>query len=218
MYIAPLQYCAMFITFEGPEGSGKTSQIPQLEQFLIEAGYPVFCTREPGGTGIGDQIRQVLLTNKNTEMHPRAEILLFQASRAQLVEQEIKPRLARDEIVLCDRYADSTLAYQGYGHQVDLAQLSNIVNFATGGLKPDLTLLLDLDVEVGLTRRQKEGGVNRLDAFELAFHRRVREGYLQLAAAEPQRWIIIDAAGSPEQVQKDLRAAIMPQLRTRLQE
>ena len=202
----------MFITFEGPEGSGKTTQIPQIKQYLQGAGYRVFCTREPGGTSIGDQIREVLLANRNTEMHPRSEILLFQASRAQLVEQEIKPRLARGEIVLCDRYADSTLAYQGYGHGVDLEQLGNIVNFATSGLKPNLTLFLDLDVEAGLARRQKDGGVNRLDAFELTFHQRVRNGYHALAAAEPARWVVIDAAQSPEQVQQDLRAAILSRL------
>lgn len=202
----------MFISFEGPEGSGKTTQLPQLAQFLSEAGYTVFSTREPGGTSIGDQIRQVLLANQNTEMHPRSEILLFQASRAQLVEQEIQPRIGRGEIVLCDRYADSTIAYQGYGHRVDLAQLRGIVDFATGGLKPDLTLLLDLDVAVGLTRRQKDGGINRLDAFELAFHERVRAGYHELAAAEPDRWVIIDAAQPPPQVQHDLRAAILSRL------
>jgi dTMP kinase len=202
----------MFITFEGPEGSGKTTQIPQLEQFLLEAGYRVFCTREPGGTSIGDQVREVLLANRNTEMHPRSEILLFQASRAQLVEQEIKPRLARGEIVLCDRYADSTIAYQGYGHGVDLGQLGNIVSFATDGLKPDLTLLLDLDVKVGLSRRQKDGGVNRMDAFELAFHQRVRNGYLALVAADPGRWLVIDAAQLPNQVQQALRTAIQARL------
>jgi dTMP kinase len=203
----------MFITFEGPEGSGKTSQIPQLREYLVAIGHPVFCTREPGGTLIGDQIREVLLANKNTDMHPRSEILLFQASRAQLVEQEINPRLKANEIVLCDRYADSTIAYQGYGHCLDLEQLRHIVHFATGGLKPDLTLLLDLDVEIGLTRRHKDGGINRLDAFELDFHRRVRAGYLELVAAEPERWVIIDASQSPEQVQQDLRAAIHTRLR-----
>ena len=203
----------MFITFEGPEGSGKTTQIPQLEQFLLQAGYPVFCTREPGGTSIGNQVREVLLANKNTEMHPRSEILLFQASRAQLVEQEIKPRLDRGEIVLCDRYADSTIAYQGYGHRVDLEQLHNIVNFATGGLKPDLTLLFDLDVAVGLARRQKDGGVNRLDAFELEFHQRVRSGYHKLAAAESDRWTIVDANQPPELVQAAVREIIRNRLR-----
>ncbi len=202
----------MFITFEGPEGSGKTTQIPQIQNILIDAGYAVFSTREPGGTSIGNQIREVLLANKNTEMHPRSEILLFQASRAQLVEQEIKPRLARGEIVLCDRYADSTIAYQGYGHRVDLVQLHNIVNFATGGLIPDLTLLFDLDVEIGLARRQKDGGVNRLDAFELAFHRRVRAGYHELAAAEPDRWVIVDANQPPELVQAAAREIILERL------
>jgi len=204
----------MFITFEGPEGSGKTSQIPLIEQFLLETGYRVFCTREPGGTSIGNQVREVLLANKNTEMHPRAEILLFQASRAQLVEEEIKPRLARSEIVLCDRYADSTIAYQGYGHGVDLEQLANIINFATDGLKPDLTLLLDLDVKIGLARRQKDGGINRLDAFELAFHQRVRDGYLKLADTEPERWLVIDAAQAPDLVQQALRNAIQDRLPT----
>jgi dTMP kinase len=203
----------MFITFEGPEGSGKTSQIPLLQDFLIEAGYRVFCTREPGGTLIGDQIREVLLANKNTEMHPRSEILLFQASRAQLVEQIIIPRLKNGEIVLCDRYADSTIAYQGYGHEMDLAQLNNIVNFATGGLKPDLSLLLDLEVELGLARRQKDGDVNRLDAFKLEFHQRVRAGYQALVAAEPKRWVVIDASQNPELVQQDLRNAIASRLR-----
>jgi dTMP kinase len=202
----------MFITFEGPEGSGKTSQISVLRDYLLETGHAVFCTREPGGTSIGDQIRQVLLANKNTEMHPRSEILLFQASRAQLVEQEILPRLKRGEIVLCDRYADSTIAYQGYGHQVNLEQLRAIVNFATGGLKPNLTLLLDLEVEVGLQRRQKEGDVNRLDAFELEFHRRVREGYHKLAYTEPQRWVTVDANQPPEIVQAAVREIIIERI------
>jgi len=202
----------MFITFEGPEGSGKTTQIPLLKNYLQQMGHTVFSTREPGGTSIGDQIRKVLLTNINTDMHPRTEILLFQASRGQLVEQEILPRLARGEIVLCDRYADSTLAYQGYGHRLDLKELKAIVNFATGGLKPDLTLLLDLDVEVGLRRRHKDGGVNRLDAFRLDFHRRVSAGYHQLAQAEPDRWVIIDAEQPYEIVQQQMQAAVTARL------
>lgn len=202
----------MFITFEGPEGSGKTSHIPELRDYLSEGGYTVFCTREPGGTSIGDQIREVLLNNKNTEMHPRSEILLFQASRAQLVEQEILPRIRRGEIVLCDRYADSTIAYQGYGHQVDLGQLRAIVDFATGGLKPDLSLLLDVDVEVGLQRRHKDGDVNRLDAFELEFHRRVKEGYYELVKEEPDRWSVIDANQTWVKVQQDLRKAVVRKL------
>ncbi|MBU0510883.1 MAG: dTMP kinase [Chloroflexi bacterium] len=202
----------MFITLEGPEGSGKTSHVPLLRDYLLEAGYTVFCTREPGGTSIGDQVREILLANRNTEMHPRTEILLFQASRAQLVEQVILPRLDRGEVVLCDRYADSTIAYQGYGHRVDLKQLRAIVDFATGGLKPDLSLLLDVDVEVGLKRRQKDGDVNRLDALALEFHRRVRAGYHELAKAEPDRWVVINANQSFEQVQRDLRSTILARL------
>lgn len=202
----------MFITFEGPEGSGKTSHLLLLNDFLVEAGYQVLCTREPGGTSIGDQIREVLLNNRNIEMHPRSEILLFQASRAQLVEEVINPRIKNGEIVLCDRYADSTIAYQGYGHQVDLTQLKSIIGFATGGLKPDLTILLDLDVKVGLKRRQKDGDVNRLDQFVVEFHQRVRDGYHALVKAEPDRWVVIDAGQALELVQLELQQVIIQKL------
>jgi len=202
----------MFITLEGPEGSGKTSHIPILIDFLQHAGYKVTATREPGGTSIGDQIREVLLSNKNTAMHPRAEILLFQASRAQLVEQVINPRISRGEVVLCDRYADSTIAYQGYGHQVNLDQLRSIVNFATGGLKPDLSILLDVDVQVGLQRRQKDGDVNRLDKFVVEFHRRVLAGYHTMVKSEPDRWVVIDANQEFETVQRDLQQVVIERL------
>ncbi len=148
----------IFITFEGPEGSGKTSQLAALADSLRQAGYPVLTTREPGGTPIGDQVRSVLMGLKNTEMQPRTEILLFQASRAQLVEQVILPHLADGYVVLCDRYANSTLAYQGYGYQkFTLEQLRPLIAFATGGLAPDLTLLLDVEVNVGLQRRMQDG-------------------------------------------------------------
>jgi dTMP kinase len=203
----------MFITFEGPDGSGKTSQVLPLAEFLRQAGYNVLATREPGGTAIGDRVRAVLLDLHNTEMHPRAEILLFQASRAQLVEQVIRPHLAKKGIVLCDRYADSTLAYQGYGYQTDLEQLRAIVRFATGGLTPDLTLLFDLDVEVGLRRRVGGGEWNRLDAHERAFHERVRQGYHKLAEADPQRWVMIDAAQPPDAVQARVREIVLQRLR-----
>ncbi len=202
----------MFITFEGPEGSGKTTHIRSLAEHLRQLGYNVLHTREPGGTEIGDQIRSVLFDMKNKAMHPRTEILLFQASRAQLVEQVIRPHLSQGGVVLCDRYADSTLAYQGYGHKVDLEALAEIVRFATGGLKPDLTLLLDLDVEVGLARRAQQGGWNRLDAYDLEFHRRVRQGFLALARQEPARWVTIDAAPPPEIVQAAVKAAVMERL------
>ena len=203
----------MFITFEGPDGSGKTSQVLPLAEFLRQAGYNVLATREPGGTAIGDRVRAVLLDLHNTEMHTRAEILLFQASRAQLVEQVIRPHLAKKGIVLCDRYADSTLAYQGYGYQTDLEQLRAIVRFATGNLTPDLTLLFDLDVEVGLRRRVGGGEWNRLDAHERAFHERVRQGYHKLAEADPQRWVMIDAAQPPDAVQARVREIVLQRLR-----
>jgi dTMP kinase len=145
----------MFITLEGPEGSGKTSHMPYLAEFLREKGHIVFPTREPGGTSIGEQIREVLHNLKNAEMHPRTETLLYQAARAQFVEQILKPHLAAGEIVLSDRYADSTIAYQGYGHQQDLEQVRALVKYATGELVPDLTVLLDVDIEIGIGRKSK---------------------------------------------------------------
>lgn len=203
----------MFITLEGPEGSGKSSQLPILAEWLREQGYDVYTTREPGGTMISDQIRTILHDLENTAMHPRTEILLYLASRSQHVEEVIRPLLEKDTIVLCDRYADSTLAYQGYGHGVDIPTLKKLLDFSTGGLYPDLTILLDLDVEIGLERRKHSGGEwNRLDAYALAFHKRVREGYLTLVANDPQRWRIVDAAQSFDDVQKELREVIKTEL------
>jgi dTMP kinase len=204
----------MFITLEGPEGSGKTSQLPLLADYLRQNGYDVLTTREPGGTSISEQIRTVLHNLENKEMNPRTEILLFQASRAQLVEQVIRPHLNKSGVVLSDRYADSTLAYQGFGHQIDIESLRVLVTFATGGLKPDLTILLDLDVEIGLRRKELKGEWNRLDAYDLNFHQRVRQGYLQLVKDEPERWEVIDASQSPRQVQDDLRRVVSQRLHT----
>ena len=199
----------MFITLEGPEGSGKSTQIKRLAKHLESMGYPVITTREPGGTPIGDQIRQVLVRMENKELHPRTEILLFLSARAQLVEQLIKPALQDGKIILCDRYGDSTLAYQGYGHGLDLEKLRQMLDFATDHLKPDLTILLDLDVKTGLMRKKAEDEWNRLDAYEVLFHERVREGYLQLAREEPERWRIVDASQSIEAVQEDLFRIIL---------
>lgn len=204
----------MFITFEGPEGSGKTSQLPALATYLEGLGYKVVCTREPGGTAISDQIREVLTSMKNQELHPRTEILLFLAARAQLVEQVIKPALEAGKIVLCDRYGDSTLAYQGYGHGLDLKILRQMLEFATDHLTPDLTLLLDLEVEVGLARKKKGAEWNRLDAYALAFHKRVREGYHQLIAEEPKRWVTVDATQDIDTVQAALRKTILKKLKS----
>lgn len=198
----------MFITLEGPEGSGKTSHIPYLREYLHEKGYTVFPTREPGGTSIGEQIREVIHDLKNVEMHPRTETLLYQAARAQIVEQVIKPRLKAGGIVISDRYYDSTIAYQGYGHQQDLEQVRALVKYATGGLAPDLTVLLDVDVEEGLRRKKKENEWNRLDAYTVEFHQRVRAGYLEMVKAEPERWVVIDAGQKWDNVQQELRKLI----------
>jgi len=203
----------MFITLEGTEGCGKTSQVAPLAEHLRLQGWDVLTTREPGGTPIGEQIRGVLHSLDNTEMHARTEILLFQAARAQHVEQVIRPHLARRGVVICDRYADSTVAYQGYGREQPLEPLRALVDYATGGLKPDLTLLLDMDVEVGLRRRAKGGEWNRLDALEVAFYQRVRQGYCELVRAEPERWVVIDASLSPGAVQEAMRAAVQGRLR-----
>jgi dTMP kinase len=206
----------MFITLEGPEGSGKTSHVPALVAHLKEQGQAVFPTREPGGTSIGEQIRSVIHDLKNVEMHPRAETLLYQAARAQIVEQVIRPRLAAGEIVISDRYADSTIAYQGYGHQQDLEQVRALVRYATGGLAPDLTVLLDLDVELGLKRKTQDGSEwNRLDAYTVDFHRRVRAGYLEMVSAEPRRWVVVDASQEWTRVQAALQDVILSRLPAR---
>jgi dTMP kinase len=203
----------MFITLEGPDGSGKTTQVGPLAEYLSGQGYPVFTTREPGGTEIGDQVRGVLMNLKNTTMNPRTETLLFCASRAQLVEQVIRPHLAQGEVVICDRYADSTLAYQGYGHGRDLAKLRQLLEYTTGGLRPDLTLLLDIETEEGLRRRRNCGGEwNRLDAYEVELHHRVRQGYLELVRQEPGRWRVIDAGRPPAEVQEMLRRTVIERL------
>ncbi len=202
----------MFITLEGPEGSGKTSQMPILADFLRQQGYEVITTREPGGTPISDQIRDVLINLKNTELVPRTEILLFLAARAQLVDQVIKPALQAGKVVLCDRYGDSTLAYQGYGHQLDLETLKRMLAFATDGLKPDLTIYLDIDVEAGLQRKIKKDEWNRLDAYEVAFHQRVRQGYHYLIAEEPQRWVLLDASQPMDIVQKQMQETVLTRL------
>jgi dTMP kinase len=202
----------MFITFEGPEGSGKTYQIAALAQALRQRGFFVLATREPGGTAIGDQVRAILSNLENTSMRPRTETLLFQASRAQLVDEVIRPHLAAGGVVLCDRYADSTLAYQGYGHRVDLGVLAALIQFATGGLQPDLTLLLDVDVEEGLRRKLSAGEWNRLDAYDLDFHRRVRHGFLEMAHCRPERWEIVDAAQPRQAVQVAVQQIVLPRL------
>jgi dTMP kinase len=203
----------MFITLEGPDGSGKTTHMQPLVAWLESLGYRVHPAREPGGTTISEQIRTIIHDMKNTEMCPHTETLLYQAARAQIVDQVLRPKLEQGWIVLCDRYADSTLAYQGYGHQQNLEEVRMLVRYATGGLVPDLTLLLDIDVETALQRRQKGGGEwNRLDAYEVEFHRRVRAGYLELMQQDPRRWVLVDAGQPKKVVQAALRTAILARI------
>ncbi|MCB0172800.1 MAG: dTMP kinase [Anaerolineae bacterium] len=201
---------SLFLTFEGPDGSGKSTQIQLTAQFLTNLGYDVLTTREPGGTAIGDQIRDVLHSVNNTAMCAPAEVLLYSASRAQLVHQVILPHLKRGGAVVCDRYADSTFAYQGYGRGLEAEMLRLITQFATQSLKPDLTIYLDLDPAQGLERKQNAnsagaGEWNRMDQLELDFHQRVRAGYLEMAQDEPERWLVIDATGSIEAVNQAIR-------------
>lgn len=200
----------MLITLEGPDGSGKSTQIDLLVQKLRAKGYKVVQTREPGGTSIGDEIRQVLHDLKNTAMHPHTETLLYAASRAQLVAQVIRPHLESGGIVVCDRYRDSTLAYQGYGHGLDLEALNSILAFATGNLTPDLTFYLDLSVEDGLKRRKDAADDwNRMDAMAVEFHQRVRAGYEKLIAAEPERWVRIAASQDIETIHQAILAVVL---------
>lgn len=207
----------MFITFEGTEGSGKTTQIKEVYAVLREKGYQPLLTREPGGTDISNQIRAIVLDNlENQTMQPRAELLLFCASRAQLVGEFIKPSLAEGKMILCDRYADSTLAYQGYGHGLPLEDLRQILNFATGGLYPDLTIYLDLSPEKGLERRRKGQmfgeSWNRLDDKELAFHERVYAGYQAIMAENEARFLRINADQTAAEVTEEILAALLPRL------
>ncbi len=203
---------SLFITFEGPEGSGKSTQIGQLATALATRRR-VLVTREPGGTRIGNAIRNLLLDPIHTEMSPRAETLLFNAARAQIVDEVIRPALARGEIVLCDRYADSTLAYQGFGHGQPLEPLRQLATYATAGLTPDLTIFLDIDVEAGLARKRAGAAEewNRMEEKALAFHEAVRRGYLALAAASP-RWLVIDAT----QPASTIHNQIMQQVQQRI--
>lgn len=202
----------MFITLEGPEGAGKSTQLPQLAKWLEGRGRAVITTKNPGGTPIGGQVRKILLEPANAAMVPLAELLLYAADRAQHVEEVVKPALAQGSVVLCDRYADSTLAYQGYGRGLDQALIAQLNALATGGLVPDLTLLLDLPSEQGLARVAASRQVDRLETEAIAFHHRLRDGYLAIARREPARFAVVDATQPPEAVQEALRAAVASRL------
>jgi dTMP kinase len=197
----------LFITLEGPEGAGKTLQAERLVEALQTDGQRARLTREPGGTQLGEQIRSIVLAvaEGRAVIDPMADALLFNAARAQLVAEVIRPALAAGEIVVCARFADSTLAYQGYGAGVPLTELEAVAEAATGGLRPDLTILLDVPPEVGLARKA-DGSRNRFEAaFDLEFHRRVRDGFLDLARQEPDRWRVIDGTRDADAVFDEVR-------------
>ncbi len=202
-----------FITLEGPEGSGKTTQVQHLAEQLAHSGYRVTTTREPGGTPAGERIRRVLLDASSGRLRPETEAFLVNAARSELVTAVIRPALESGGVVLCDRFTDATLAYQGYGGGVPLAVLAQLNALATGGLTPDLTLLFDLPVEVGLARRQgADIEWTRLDAAGTAFHERVRDGYRALARENPERWAVIDAERDPEAVTSAVRDVVYQRL------
>lgn len=204
----------VFITVEGPEGAGKTTQAERLRDALAATGAEVVLTREPGGTALGERVREVLLTVAAGAPHdPRADALLFNAARAQLVAEVIRPALERGAVVISTRFADSTLAYQGHGAGLPIDELRAIESIATGGLRPDRTILLDLPPTTGLGRKGA-GELTRFEtAFGLEFHERVRAGFLALAAAEPERFVVVDAARSEGAVAADILAAVIPALR-----
>ncbi|MFH1874404.1 MAG: dTMP kinase [Pseudomonadota bacterium] len=206
----------IFITLEGIEGCGKTTQIRKLEAFLKERNYDVVLTREPGGTKIGDQIRRILLLTENKGMFPITELLLYAAARNQHVEEVIAPALKKGKIVLCDRYADATYAYQGAARKIKMSFLEELHKIAAGGLKPQLTLVLDCPAEQGLTRARqrndREMTKNIEDRFEqedLDFHEKVRQGYLELAKKEPERIIIVDASQGLDVIHQDIVKQVM---------
>jgi dTMP kinase len=204
-----------FITIEGPEGCGKTTQSDMLVNYLREKGHEVILTREPGGTRIGEVIRALVLDAQYGEMAPLTELLLMAASRAQHVLEKIRPGLEEGKVVICSRFSDATIAYQGCGRGFDIDMLKRINRIATGGLEPDLTLLIDIDIATGLRRafgvekaEAKSGEGDRLESEDVGFHERVRQGYLDLARREPMRVRVIDGSGTIDQVGAAIRKAV----------
>ncbi|HEX5825343.1 MAG TPA: dTMP kinase [Candidatus Limnocylindrales bacterium] len=202
-----------FITLEGPEGSGKTTQAMRLEAFIAERGLPVVRTREPGGTALGERIRDLLLDPGTSRIDPLADAFLFNAARHQLVAEVIEPALAAGTTVVCARFADSTRAYQGYGGGLPLEDLERLELVATDGLEPDLTILLDVPVEVGLARKAPDDRTRFETGFDLAFHRRVRNGFLAMAVAEPSRFVVLDATAPVEAVAARIERSVARLLR-----
>ena len=210
---------SLFITFEGIEGSGKSTQIRLLNDFLKLRGHETVLTREPGGTPIGDDIRHILLASENREISPLCELLLYNACRAQHLSQLIGPALKAGKTVLCDRYWDATIAYQGYGRGFPLEMIDTLNRLVAGDVKPHLTFLLDLDHQTGLNRARERNAVkqgkneSRFENEELPFHKKVREGYLALASKEPERIVIIDANREVEAVHQAIVMKVLTSLR-----
>jgi dTMP kinase len=208
------KYPGTFITLEGPDGAGKTTQLRILSQELTNIGFDHIITRDPGGTASGKQIRRILLNTANP-LSTMAELLLYQADRAQNVSEIIIPALEKGLLVFCDRYIDSTTAYQGYGRGLCLQTINQLNEISTDGLKPELTLLFDLESQAGLSRLHP-GNYDRLESEALSFHKKVREGYLTLAKEEPDRFCLIDAGAPLTSVQGALRKIINERLRLNL--
>jgi dTMP kinase len=204
------KYPGIFITLEGPEGAGKTTQLKLLSKHLEDSGIEHVVTRDPGGTALGKPIRRILLSSES-EVHPLTELLLYEADRAQNVSEIIVPNLRAGKVVFCDRYIDSTAAYQGFGRGIDEKLIDLLNGIATNGLMPDLTILFDIESSEGLSRLHPSGH-DRLEREALEFHRRVREGYLEISKRNPERWRIIDAAAPMSSVQEDLRRLVQDKI------
>ena len=200
------------ITFEGIDFSGKSLQAKKLVQRLEHSGRTVEIFREPGGTTISEKIRHILLDPSHSEMHPLTELLLYSASRAQLVQEKILPYLTQGKIVICDRFADSSTAYQGYGRGILLEMVQKAHFLAIGELRPDITFLLDIDPEFAFRRKSKNRQLDRLESEKIEFYNRVRQGYLKIAAKEKVRFVVLDASLPPEEIQKKIWAEIKKKL------
>jgi dTMP kinase len=200
----------LFISFEGGEGSGKSLQAKLLTEHLQKSGRDVVLTREPGGTAAGERIREIVLHAQEIALSPEAQVLLYNTARAQNVREVIEPALEARRLVIADRFFDSTMAYQGYGHGVSLEKIRSVTALACGDLVPDRTFLLDITVETGLARSgwRAQSKWDRFEVLDTAFHQRVRDGYLALARAEPQRWVVIDANRDQAAIEKDVRRAV----------
>lgn len=191
----------IFITFEGVEGCGKSTQAKILWNRLNKLGIPTELTHEPGGTTLGNEVRRSLKRGRNEKISPEAELLLFAACRIQLLAEVIRPGLQAGRVIICDRFTDSTTAYQGYGRGLDLTTIEEVNESTTRGIMPDLTILLDIPSETGLSRKHTRGK-DRFESEDIAFHHRVREGYIKIAALEPGRWLVIDATSSRTKVRE----------------